>query len=83
MAAHRWIALAGADTVKGYLQHRSRRFGFDGWAAQVRGASRPLEWTTCTTRAELRELLAERRDLFALGVDMAKVRVELVVVACS
>ena len=69
--------------MKSYLQHRSRRWGYDGWAAQVRGSPTPMVWTTCTTRAELRELLAERRDLFALcesGVDLVKVRVELVVV---
>jgi hypothetical protein len=66
--------------VKGYLQHRSHRWTHDGWAAQVRGAPHPLMWTTCTTRAELRQLLAERRDLFALGVDMVKVRVTVEVV---
>lgn len=61
--------------MKGYLQHRSRRPCYDGWAARVKGASRPLESTTCTTREELRELLRERRDLFALGVELVKVRI--------
>jgi len=61
--------------MKGFLQHRIRRFGYDGWAARVKGAPRPLEWTTCTTRQELRELLRDRRDLFALGVELVKVRI--------
>jgi hypothetical protein len=71
--------------MKGYLQHRSRRFDFDGWAARVRGADRPLEWTTCTTRAELRELIAARRDLLpSADFELVKVRVRLEVVdGCS
>jgi len=39
-----------------FLQHRSKRQGFDGWALRIKGAVKPLDWTTCTTREEVHEL---------------------------
>tara|TARA_R110002049_G_scaffold281333_1_gene460830 strand:- start:3639 stop:3842 length:204 start_codon:yes stop_codon:yes gene_type:complete len=63
--------------VKGYLSHRSKRFGYDGWALLIPGALRPLEWTVSTTRAEVRALRKERGDLFERGAEIVKVRVDV------
>ena len=49
--------------MKGFLRHRSRRWGYDGWALRMRGASRPLFWSVCTTRREARDLRAGKVDL--------------------
>lgn len=47
--------------MKAFIREgRSRRHGFDGWALRVRGAAKPFDWTTSTTREEAREV---RRDL--------------------
>lgn len=45
--------------MKQFLQHRSNRAGYDGWALRVAGEERPIAWTTCTTREEARELKQE------------------------
>lgn len=63
--------------MKGFLAGRSRRFGYDGWALLMPGATKPLEWTVSTTRREVRELRAERADLFERGAEIVKVRVEV------
>lgn len=48
--------------MKRYLRHRSRRWGYDGWALRIVGAPLPLEWTVCTNRAETRELKRELEE---------------------
>lgn len=63
--------------MKAFLrQGISRRWGYDGWALQVRGAEEPLHWSVCTTRREAREL---RRESIMNGlrhdVDVVKVRI--------
>jgi hypothetical protein len=68
--------------MKRFLEFRSRRFGYDGWALRVRKADKPMDWTVCTTRAEVRALRREKfaeRDLFQ-KVDVVKVRVTVEVV---
>lgn len=64
----------------GFLQNRSRRFGYCGWALLVPGASRPMEWTVCTTRKEVRQLRALRGDLFVRGARIVKVKLTVDVV---
>ena len=59
----------------GFLQHRSRRFGYDGWAVLMQGAAVPLPWTVSTTRDECRQLMRLRPDLFSDGARIVKVRI--------
>jgi hypothetical protein len=66
--------------VKEFLRHRSRRWGYDGWALLMPGATKVLDWTACTTRAECRELRAERGDLLDRGAYIVKVRISVEVV---
>lgn len=66
--------------MKEFLRHRSRRFGFDGWALKMPGATYVLDWTVCTTRAECRALRAERGDLLDRGADIVKVKIRVEVV---
>lgn len=47
--------------MKRFLDHRSNRFGYDGWALRIKGSQKPLDWSVCTTREEAREL---RREVF-------------------
>ena len=47
--------------MKSFLDHRSKRWGYDGWALRVRDAACPILWTVCTTREEARELRREAR----------------------
>lgn len=61
----------------GFLQHRSRRWGYDGWALMMPGALRPLDWTVCTTREEVRELRKLRGDLFERGAEIVKVKISV------
>lgn len=67
--------------MKAFLQHRSRRWGYDGWAIMMPGSEKPLAWSVCTTRAEARALRLERGNLFEQGAEVVKVRVHLEVVA--
>lgn len=58
----------------------SDRRKFDGWALHVRGSSKPLHWTICTTRREARAILDQARAgglLKGLTVVTVKVRVRL------
>jgi hypothetical protein len=66
--------------MKSYLRHRSKRYGYDGWALKMPGATKVMEWTVCTTRAECRELRAERGDLLDRGADIVKVRISVEVI---
>lgn len=61
--------------MKSFLSHRSRRFGFDGWALRIKGASHVMLWTVCTTRAEVRKLRQSRGDLFLDGAEVVKVKI--------
>lgn len=61
--------------AKAFLGQRSRRFGYDGWALRIREAKKPMDWTTCTTRREARELRKERNDLFDRRAEIVKVRI--------
>lgn len=65
--------------MKAILSHGSRRFGYSGWALRIRGASKPLAWSMCTTRAEARELREERRSMFN-DLEVVKVRTVVEVV---
>lgn len=48
--------------MKGFLQHRSKRWGHDGWAIFFADSpTLPLHWSVSTTREEARELLKEKR----------------------
>ena len=60
-----------------FLQPRSRRFGYDGWALKMPGASKPLDWTVSTTREEVRQLRKLRGDLFERGAEIVKVRISV------
>jgi hypothetical protein len=71
--------------MKAFLKHRSRRWGYDGWALKVKGAPRALDWTTSTTRREARELRLEVERLDIAGsalreLEVVKVRVSVEVV---
>ena len=71
--------------MQGFLKHTSRRWGYDGWALKVKGASSPLIWTTSTTRREARELRpeVERLDLADSALrelEVVKVRIKVEVV---
>ena len=63
--------------MKSYLSHRSKRFGYDGWALVMPNSPIPLPWTVSTTRAEVRQLRKERGDLFERGARIVKVRVDV------
>lgn len=60
--------------MKAFLSHRSRRGYYHGWALRVRGATRPIDWTTSTTREEARELRRERGNLLR-DCEVVKVKV--------
>ena len=66
--------------MKAFLKGKlSRRWSFDGWALKVKGVSKPMHWTACTTRKEARELKAELQaegDLF-FNVEVVKIMVEV------
>lgn len=66
--------------MKGFLQHRSKRWGYNGWAVKVKGASKPLDWTVSTTREEVRTLLNEKRDLLTHDTEIVKVKITVEVV---
>ncbi len=66
--------------MKSFLSHRSRRWGYDGWALRIRGALQPLDWTVSTTRAEVRQLRRERGDIFLTHAEIVKVKVSVEVV---
>jgi hypothetical protein len=66
--------------MKEFLRHRSRRFGYDGWALKMPGATRAMDWTVCTTRAECRELRTRRGDLLDRKAEIVKVRISVEVV---
>lgn len=63
-----------------FLQHRSKRWGYDGWALLMPGATKPLEWTASTTREEVRDLRKLRPDLFERGAKEVKVEIIVKVV---
>lgn len=59
---------------------RSNRWGYDGWALLIDGAEKPLPWSLCRTREEVRELLRERtkEGLFkTLAVSARPVKVKI------
>lgn len=62
--------------MKSFLHHCARRLGHDGWALRVRGAKRPIDWTTSTTREEARELRRERGNLLR-DSEVVKVRISV------
>lgn len=66
--------------MKGFLQHISKRWEYDGWALRHKGASRAMTWSVCTTRAEARQLRIERGDLFERGAEVVKVKISVEVV---
>jgi hypothetical protein len=69
--------------MKRFLDHRSKRWGFDGWAIRIKGAMSPLDWSVCTTRQEARDLRKEalpERDLFTRS-EIVKVRISVEVLS--
>jgi len=62
--------------VKAFLDHHSRRCGFDGWALRVRGTKSPIPWTVSTTRKEARELRREQGNLLR-DTEVVKVRISV------
>ncbi len=66
--------------MKSFLRSRSRRFGYDGWALMIDGATRVMEWTVSTTRQEVRDLLEEKPDLFMYGCKIKKVKITVEIV---
>lgn len=66
--------------MKKFLQHRSKRYGIDGWALMIKGAEKPLGWTTCTTRKEIRELREEERNWMRDDIEIVKVKITVEVV---
>lgn len=73
--------------MKRMLSGRARRWGYDGWALKVRGANIVLDWTTCTTRREARELRASEFPQGSLfdgsRIEVVKVKIEVREVASS
>lgn len=61
--------------------HRSRRWGYDGWALKQRAAATPLVGTFSPTRRGAREHLAKLRDMGLLGrtvvYDVVRVKLSL------
>jgi len=66
--------------VKSFLSHKSRRWGYDGWALLYPGATHVIQWTVCTTRAECRALRKSRDDLFLDGAEIVKIKISVEVV---
>lgn len=66
--------------MKSFLSHRSKRFGYDGWAMLMPDATHALTWTVCTTRAEVRRLRKSRADLFLDRAEIVKVKIRIEVV---
>ena len=65
--------------MKSFLSHRSKRWGYDGWALCMDGF--PLIWTVSTTREEARQLRKDRADLFERGAEIVKVKITVEVVS--
>lgn len=65
--------------MKQFLSHRSRRFGYDGWALRSKSDGWVVQWSVCTTRQECRELKKERHDLFNDDWEIVKVKIGEVV----
>lgn len=63
--------------MKSFLRHRSNRWGHDGWALKMPGATSPLLWSVCTTRQECRDLRREKADMFERGAEIVKVRIRV------
>lgn len=61
--------------MKKFLQHRSRRQGYEGWALMIIGAEKPLHWTVCTTRAEVRQLREEEGPWMRPDIEIVKVKI--------
>lgn len=66
--------------MKNFLQFRSRRFGFDGWALKHRNGTVPWTRSVCTTRAEARAIKALQLPEMQRDLEVVKVRVHLEVV---
>ncbi len=50
--------------MKKFIQMRSRRYGYDGWAVAVVGSPVVFDWTTSTTRKEARVVKRDMEDTF-------------------
>lgn len=66
--------------MKSFLSHRSKRSNYDGWALLYPGATRVMNWTVCTTRAECRALRKSRGDLLDRDAEIVKIRISVEVV---
>lgn len=65
--------------MKRFLDGRSKRQGFDGWALKVKRARQPLDWSVCTTREEARQIKQEvfGQDSFIRDIEIVKVKIEV------
>ena len=63
--------------MKQFLRHRSQRPDYDGWALQVVGADKPMGWTVCTTRREIRELKKTEGLWMRRDIEIVKVKIEV------
>lgn len=66
--------------MKSFLSHRSRRWGYHGWGLLVHGADKPIPWTVCTTRDEVRKLRQSHSDLFPDRAEIVKIKISVEVV---
>ena len=67
--------------MKRFLDARSRRYGYGGWALRVKNSSLLMDWSVCTTREEARELRDEvfNKEPFCTDIQIEIVKVRLIV----
>jgi len=66
--------------MKQFLKHRSRKHSYDGWALRVKGEKQPIDWTVCTTRAELRDFKKTDGAWLRPDIETVKVKISVEVV---
>ncbi len=62
-----------------FFRHNSR-FGYHGWALQVKGSRDPIYWTVRPTRQEVRELREQERNWMRPSIEVVKIRIKVEVV---
>jgi len=65
--------------MQAFLDHCSKRPGFDGWALFQPGSDLPVFWSVSTTREEVREIQRARPHLFGTyRIEKVRIRLEAV-----
>lgn len=65
--------------MQSFLDHRSKRWGMDGWALFTPDSDKPLVWSVSTTREEVRELVRKKPHLFGhCRIGKVRIKVEAV-----